>query len=142
MASGLVVTRTWRLTGENGDQFIASMEMTTRPRRPLTDSVIEVIPKLLVASIVERQVRRGDAHVVNPDPIVRFDVTLAPGKQRARGLQHHGAAAMVSIRTGSRSGRPRGTPSRPRSTCCSPFRCRRGSSRTVRSGSTRDAAGL
>ena len=81
MASGLIVSRRWRLTGDNGDRFLASVDMKNPTGKTITDSVIEVIPKVLASTVTDVAFTGATPAVVNPDPIVRFDVTLEPGKE-------------------------------------------------------------
>lgn len=78
-ASGLVVSRTWRLSGEDGDVFLASVDMSNPTNHPITDSVMEVIPKALVTSVTSVTFVGTTPATVNPDPVVRYPVSLAPG---------------------------------------------------------------
>ncbi len=87
LKSGLVVERTWRLTGENGDRFIASIDVRNPTGKELSDSVIEVIPKVLVTSVTDVKFFGGTPAIINPDPIVRFDVKIAPGRRVRIGYQ-------------------------------------------------------
>ena len=83
MPSGLIVARTWRLTGENGDRFIADRGEQNPTSVSKTDSIVEVIPKSLTTSVTDVTFVGATPTIVNPDPIVRFDVTLAPGVSSA-----------------------------------------------------------
>jgi outer membrane biosynthesis protein TonB len=78
--SGLVVSRTWRLAGEDGDLFLASVDVTNPTDHPIIDNVLEVIPKALTSTITNVTFVGTQPKVVNPDPIVQFDVVLQPGK--------------------------------------------------------------
>ena len=95
MPSGLIVARTWRLTGDNGDHFIADMEIRNPTSATKTDSIIEVIPKSLTASSRRSTFVGAKPVIVNPDPIVRYDVTLAPGGKERVGYSVEVAAEGV-----------------------------------------------
>ncbi len=62
------MTRTWRLAGEDGDLFLASVDVTNPTGKTVTDSVLEVIPKLLVTSVTSVTFVGPAPAVVNPDP--------------------------------------------------------------------------
>jgi hypothetical protein len=83
MPSGLHVTRTWRLTGDDGNRFLASVEFANPTAAPITDSIVELIPKLLTNNVANVQFLGPKPTVLRADPVVRFDVTVQPGgKQR------------------------------------------------------------
>ncbi len=79
MPSGLHVTRTWRLTGDDGNRFLASVEFANPTTKAITDSIVEVIPKLLTDNVAKVQFLGMTPTVLKADPVVRFDVTVQPG---------------------------------------------------------------
>jgi hypothetical protein len=96
-ASGLVVARTWRLAGEDGDLFLASVDITNPTTHPITDSVLEVIPKALVTSVTSVTFVGATPSTVNPDPVVSYAVTLAPGQHTRVGYRIDVPAEGVSL---------------------------------------------
>ncbi len=94
--SGLVVNRTWRLAGEDGDLFLASVDVSNPTNKTITDSVLEVIPKVLVTNVTSVTFVGPAPAIVNPDPVVRFDVTLLPGKSVRFGYRINVPAEGVS----------------------------------------------
>jgi hypothetical protein len=96
-ASGLVVSRTWRLSGEDGDLFLASVDMSNPTNHPITDSVLEVIPKALVTSVTSVTFVGVTPATVNPDPVVSYPVNLAPGGHARVGYRIDVPAEGVSL---------------------------------------------
>jgi hypothetical protein len=83
LPSGMVVAREWRLAGNNGDTFIATIDVFNGTGRPATDAVVEVIPKDLASSVEDVEFFGATPVVIVPDPIVRFDVSLeTDGRKR------------------------------------------------------------
>ena len=79
-SDGLLVSRRWTLTGD-GSNFTASLVATNTTSTTLPTSFVEVIPESLAKS-------SSDIHfdpvplVVEPDPVVKYNLTLPPlGKQ-------------------------------------------------------------
>jgi hypothetical protein len=83
MPSGMVVARTWELTGQDGNELVATVDISNPTPQVKSDQIIEVIPKLLAANVSQVRFEGATPVVVRADPIVRFDVTLQPG-QRTR----------------------------------------------------------
>jgi serine/threonine protein kinase len=83
MPSGMVVARTWALEGDEGDELVASVDISNPTDATKSDQILEVIPKSLAANVSQVKFEGATPVVVRADPIVRFDVTLAPG-QRTR----------------------------------------------------------
>jgi hypothetical protein len=83
MPSGMVVARTWELTGEDGTELVATVDISNPTEETKSEQVLEVIPKSLAADVSQVRFEGATPVVVRADPIVRFDVTLAPG-QRTR----------------------------------------------------------
>jgi hypothetical protein len=96
LPSGLVVSRTWRLAGEDGDLFLASVDVSNPTAKSVTDSVYEVIPKALTASVTNVTFVGPAPTVVNPDPIVQFNLTLPPGQHARFGYRVNVPAEGVS----------------------------------------------
>lgn len=95
-ASGLVVDRTWRLAGEDGDLFIASVAVRNPTLKAVTDTVLEVIPKSVTSSVTGVTFVGQQPTIVNPDPTVSFAVNLAPGAQARFGYRVNVPAEGVS----------------------------------------------
>jgi hypothetical protein len=78
---GLTVTRTWTLTGAEGEEFVARTAVENPTAASITDSVLEVIPKSIATSADDIDVDAGTAEVtvVEADPVLRFDVTVPAG---------------------------------------------------------------
>jgi hypothetical protein len=87
LPSGMVVDRKWRLVGDDGDTFVAVVEIFNGTARKQTDSVVEVIPKNLASDVEDITFVGATPVVIIPDPIVRFDVTLEPGKRKRIGYR-------------------------------------------------------
>jgi hypothetical protein len=83
MPSGMVVARTWELTGEDGTELVATVDISNPTEETKSEQVLEVIPKSLAADVSQVRFEGATPVVVRADPIVRFDVTLGPG-QRTR----------------------------------------------------------
>ena len=83
MPSGMVVARTWDLTGDEGTELVATVDISNPTEQTKADQIIEVIPKALAANVSQVKFEGATPVVLRADPIVRFDVTLAPG-QRTR----------------------------------------------------------
>ena len=83
MPSGMVVARTWELTGEDGNELVATVDINNPTEQTKSEQIIEVIPKSLAANVSQVKFEGATPVVIRADPIVRFEVTLAPG-QRAR----------------------------------------------------------
>ena len=81
LPTGMVVTRSWRLAGNNGDTFTAGIEIRNGTPSTKTDSVVEVIPKQLAQSVDDVKFFGGTPTTILPDPIVSFSVTVKPGKR-------------------------------------------------------------
>jgi hypothetical protein len=87
LPSGMTVTRTWRLAGANGGTFIASIDVNNPTGQTKSDNVTEVIPKAIAADVSQVKFFGGTPKVVSADPVVSFDVTVAPGKATRIGYQ-------------------------------------------------------
>jgi hypothetical protein len=87
LPSGMVVGRSWRLAGDNGDTFVAAIEVFNGTDRAQTDIVVEVIPKALAESVDDITFVGATPEVVIPDPIVQFSVTVAPGERKRIGYR-------------------------------------------------------
>jgi hypothetical protein len=87
LPSGMVVGRNWRLAGDNGDTFIAAIEVYNGTAEEQSDHVVEVIPKSLAESVDDVKFFGAEPEVIIPDPIVRFAVTVAPGKVKRIGYR-------------------------------------------------------
>jgi hypothetical protein len=85
LPSGLQVSRIWQLTGDQGNRFLASVQITNPTAKNVTDSVVEVIPKLLATNVSQVRFTGVKPVVLRADPVVRFDVTLAPGARERVG---------------------------------------------------------
>jgi hypothetical protein len=83
----MTVSRTWRLAGTNGDMFIASVDVYNGTAQTKADSVVEVIPKGIASDVSKVKFLGATPNVVSGDPVVSFDVTVAPGKQTRIGYQ-------------------------------------------------------
>jgi hypothetical protein len=83
MPSGMVVARTWELTGKDGNELVATVDISNPTPQAKSDQIIEVIPKALAANASQVHFEGATPVVLRADPIVRFDVTLQPG-QRTR----------------------------------------------------------
>jgi hypothetical protein len=83
MPSGMVVARTWELTGSDGNELVATVDISNPTPQVKSDQIIEVIPKALAANVTQVRFEGATPVVLRADPIVRFDVTLQPG-QRTR----------------------------------------------------------
>ncbi|MGH9189554.1 MAG: Ig-like domain-containing protein [Acidimicrobiales bacterium] len=78
--SGLVLSRTWRLAGRNGNRLIGLVRLTNAAPSPVTTSYDEVIPKSVAKTVGDLTFEPMFDSVVQDDPIVRYTVTdLAPG---------------------------------------------------------------
>ena len=87
LPSGMVVTRSWRLAGNNGDTFTAGIEVRNGTPTTKTDAVVEVIPKQLALNVDEVKFFGGTPTTILADPVVSFSVTVAPGKRVRVGYQ-------------------------------------------------------
>jgi hypothetical protein len=83
MPSGMVVARTWELTGKDGNELVATVDISNPTPQAKSDQIIEVVPKSLAANVSQVHFEGATPVVLRADPIVRFDVTLQPG-QRTR----------------------------------------------------------
>ena len=74
---GAKVTRVWELQGRGGNEFTGSLTMTNPTSVPLPTTFVETIPKAIAptASIIAFS---PQPVVVQPDPVVRYSVTIAP----------------------------------------------------------------
>ena len=89
LPSGMVVTRSWRLAGTNGDTFTAGIEVRNGTPSTKTDAVVEVIPKQLAQSVADVTFFGGTPNTILADPVVSFDVTVKPGKRVRVGYRIH-----------------------------------------------------
>ncbi|MEI8001221.1 MAG: hypothetical protein WCI50_07700, partial [Actinomycetes bacterium] len=74
---GAKVTRVWELQGRGGNEFIGSLTMTNPTSAPLPTTFVETIPKA-IAPTVSIIAFSPQPVVVQPDPVVRYSVTIAP----------------------------------------------------------------
>jgi hypothetical protein len=79
LPSGMTVNRTWRVSGDNGDTFLASVDVYNGTGQTKTDAVVEVIPKELAETVTDVKFFGKTPEVLQPDPIVNYNVTVAPG---------------------------------------------------------------
>lgn len=77
--AGLEATRTWTV---DGTSFAAAIEVTNTVAQPVTSYHAEVIPKGVASSPSEVIFEPASPRVLKQDPIVAWDLTLAPGEKR------------------------------------------------------------
>jgi len=78
--AGLAATRTWTVEGTS---FSSAIEVVNTTSLPVTSYHAEVIPKGVAASAAAATFEPASVRVLKDDPIVAWDLTLAPGEKRA-----------------------------------------------------------
>ena len=83
-AGGLTLTRTWALTGEEGDQFVATTVVENPTDAPITETVFEIIPKSVATSADDITVDSGPATrtVIKSDPVFSFQLTVPANSEQ------------------------------------------------------------
>ncbi len=80
--SGLSTLRTWTLDGERGDRLHAEVVATNTSDSPLSERLVEIIPKSLAVDVDDIDFPGGIPEIIEADPVVAFDVRdLAPGQR-------------------------------------------------------------
>ena len=96
---GLLVSRKWILTGD-GSNFTANLTAKNTTAGALTTSFVEVIPKSLAQSAA-RDIQFDPADpkptVVQDDPVVKYNLTLAPGAEQNLSFTIHTAADGANV---------------------------------------------
>lgn len=75
---GAEVTRVWELQGDDGDEFVGTLEFVNPTDAPLATSFTEVIPKAIAPDVGDLTFQPQPT-VVDPDPVVRYEVTIPAG---------------------------------------------------------------
>lgn len=75
---GIQVHREWTLRGEKGTDFVGRLSFSNPTPSTIVVSHTEVIPKSLASSVNEIDFRPQPT-IVQPDPVVRYSVTVPPG---------------------------------------------------------------
>jgi hypothetical protein len=74
---GLEMQRVWRLRGTRGTNFVGRLSFSNPTASTITASHTEVIPKSLASSVTDIDFQPRPT-VVQPDPIVRYFLTVPP----------------------------------------------------------------
>jgi serine/threonine protein kinase len=77
--SGLIVDRTWTLSGARGDHLEGSATLLNGNPGALATSYDEVLPTSVASSVNRVSFHPNDEQVVQRDPVVRYSVTLSGG---------------------------------------------------------------
>lgn len=80
LPDGLAVSRVWHVAGSSGDQFAETLSLTNTTAKQVHTTYDEVIPKSVVANVKDVSFSPSPTKVISADPIVRFDVLVAPGQ--------------------------------------------------------------
>jgi len=77
--SGLIVDRTWKLSGVAGDQLQGSATLIDGDPGTLKTSYDEVLPRSVASSVRRVSFSPPDEQILQPDPVVRYRVDLTGG---------------------------------------------------------------
>ena len=77
--AGLVVNRTWTLSGKKGSELLGSVILVNSVGIAISGSYDEVIPKSVAGSDSAMTFVPEPDQVVNADPVVRYKYNLLPG---------------------------------------------------------------
>lgn len=77
--TGLIVDRTWTLSGKTGDLLLASATLTNGLTRVLHGHYDEVIPKQVAENVAGVSFSPTPDQIIKADPVVRYDFDLAAG---------------------------------------------------------------
>jgi hypothetical protein len=77
--SGLVVLRTWQLTGSRGAELTGTLKVANAAPVPVSSTVVEVIPPAVAAGVGSISFDPAPATILAADPIVGYAVDLPPG---------------------------------------------------------------
>ncbi len=78
--SGLIVDRTWTLSGKTGNQLSGKLTVDNGTAATLHTTYDEVIPKSVAANINHVTFGTPYDKIVNRDPVVQYDLNLAAAK--------------------------------------------------------------
>ena len=77
--SGLIVDRTWTLSGQSGSQLHGTATLTDGATMAIHGPFDEVIPKSVASAVGNVTLIPTPDHIVNADPVVRYDLNLGSG---------------------------------------------------------------
>jgi hypothetical protein len=77
-SSALQVRRVWTLSGDDGSEFTSVVTVTNPGAEPVAFHD-EVIPKELAETVVDVDFEPAFTEVIEADPVVRYQIDLAPG---------------------------------------------------------------
>jgi serine/threonine protein kinase len=77
--SGLIVDRTWTLSGAHGDHLRGAVQLSNGGSNVLRTFYDEVIPKSVAPSIDGLSLDPAPARIVKADPVVRYQLDLTSG---------------------------------------------------------------
>ena len=77
--SGLIANRTWTLSGKTGNDLHGKVVLTNGTAKSLLTTYDEVIPNAVAKSTNHVIFTPSPNKIVNPDPVVQYDIDLAAG---------------------------------------------------------------
>ncbi len=84
--SGLIVDRTWTLSGSTGDHLDGSAILSNGTAKPILANYHEVLPKSVASNVDRIKFSPPPSVIVKPDPVVSYPVALAAGKSEKIGF--------------------------------------------------------
>lgn len=84
--SGLIVDRTWTLSGATGDRLEGAATLSNGNHATLLAKYYEVLPKPVASSVKRVSFSPPDEQVVQRDPVVLYGVALASGASEKLGF--------------------------------------------------------
>ena len=86
-SSGLIVNRTWSLSGPSDTRLSSSTTVSNGASKPINNQYEEVIPKSVARNVDKMRFSPLPEKVIKSDPVVGYDVALASGSSTKVGYR-------------------------------------------------------